>query len=94
MHASTVVAVADGSDRYTKAAIFHKVYEPLVVLIHGARPLLKVQELLLLAVHEAITDVVPLESLTELGPRHLVAIRKGGGEGCPPGTHGPTELLG
>jgi hypothetical protein len=40
------------------------------------------------------TDVVPPESLAELSPRHLVAIRKGGGEGLPQGTHGPVELLG
>jgi hypothetical protein len=48
----------------------------------------------LLVVHEAIRDVVPLESLTELSPQHLIAVRKGGGEGRPSGTHGPTELLG
>jgi hypothetical protein len=58
----------------------HKVYEPLAILIQGVRPLLKVQELLLLAVQEAIRDVVPLESLVEVGPRHLVAVRKGGDE--------------
>jgi hypothetical protein len=45
-------------------------------------------------VHEAIRDVVPLESLAELGSRHLVAIRKGGGESHPLGTHNPMELLG
>jgi hypothetical protein len=37
---------------------------------------------------------VPPKSLTELSPRHLVAVRKGGGEGRPPGTRGPMELLG
>jgi hypothetical protein len=36
---------------------------------------------MLLAVHEAIRDVVPPESPTELSPRHLVVGRKGGGEG-------------
>jgi hypothetical protein len=60
--------------------VLHKVYEPLAILIQGVRPLLKVQELLLLAVQEAIRDVVPLESLVEVGPRHLVAVRKGGDE--------------
>jgi hypothetical protein len=74
--------------------ILRKVYEPLVILIHSARPFLKVQELLLLAVHEAVRDVVPPESLTKLSPRHLVAIRKGGNEGRLPGTHRPMELLG
>jgi hypothetical protein len=74
--------------------ILRKVYEPLVVLVHSAGTLLKVQELLLLAVYEVIRDVVPQESLTELSLGHLVAVRKGGGEGHPPGTHRPKELLG
>jgi hypothetical protein len=56
--------------------------------------LLKAQELLLLAVHEAVRDVVPSESLMKLSPWHLVAVKKGGGEGCPLGTHAPAELLG
>jgi hypothetical protein len=34
-------------------------HEPLAVLVHGAKPLLKVHELLLLAVHEAVRDLVP-----------------------------------
>jgi hypothetical protein len=49
-------------------AILCKVYEPLAVLVHGVGPLLKVQELLLLAFHEAVRDVVPPESLTKLNP--------------------------
>jgi hypothetical protein len=49
---------------------------------------------LLLAVHEAIRDVVTPESLMELHPQHLVAVRKGGDEGRPPGTRRPVELLG
>jgi hypothetical protein len=52
-----------------------------------------VQKLLLLAVHEAIRDVVLLESLTGLSPRHLIAVRKGGDEDRPPDTRRPTELL-
>jgi hypothetical protein len=74
--------------------ILHKVYEPLAVLVHSARTLLKIQELLLLVIHEAVRDVVPPESLVELSPWHLVAVPKGGGEGRPPGTHRPAELLG
>jgi hypothetical protein len=54
----------------------------------------KVWELLLLVVHKAVRDVVAPESLVELGLRYLVAIGKNGGEGRPPGTHGPAELLG
>jgi hypothetical protein len=49
-------------------AILCKVYEPLAVLVHGVGPLLKVQELLLLAFHEAVRDVMPPESLTKLNP--------------------------
>jgi hypothetical protein len=37
---------------------------------------------------------VPSESLRELSPRHLVVVRKGGGEGRPRGTHRPVKLLG
>jgi hypothetical protein len=74
--------------------ILHKVYEPLAVLIYSAGTLLTVQELLLLAVHKAIRDVVLAKSLAEQSPRHLIAIREGGGEGHPPGTCRPVELLG
>jgi hypothetical protein len=56
--------------------------------------LLKVQELLLLAVHEAAEDVVLTESIMELSSWHLVAGRKGGSEGHPPGTSRSMELLG
>jgi hypothetical protein len=45
-------------------------------------------------VHEVVRDVVLLESLTELSPWQLIAVRKGGGEGRPTGTRTPTELLG
>jgi hypothetical protein len=48
--------------------ILCKLYEPLAVLIHHARTLIKVQELLMLVVHEVVRDVVLVESLTELGP--------------------------
>jgi hypothetical protein len=48
--------------------ILCKLYEPLAVLVHHARILIKVQELLMLVVHEAIRDVVLVESLAELGP--------------------------
>jgi hypothetical protein len=38
--------------------------------------LLEVLELLLLAVHEVVQDVVPPESLAMLGPQHLVQGRQ------------------
>jgi hypothetical protein len=73
--------------------ILYKVYEPLAVLVHHARTLLKVQELLMVVVHEAVRDVVVTEGLVELSSRHLMTVRKGGSEGCPPGTCRPTEQL-
>jgi hypothetical protein len=48
----------------------------------------------MLAVHEAVRDVVPPERLVELNPWHLVAVRKGASEGRPPGTRRPAEPLG
>jgi hypothetical protein len=38
--------------------------------------------------------VVSMESLVELGLRHLVAFLKSGGELSPPSTGGPRKLLG
>jgi hypothetical protein len=38
--------------------------------------------------------VVLAESLVELNPRHLIVVWKGGGEGRPPGTYRPEDLLG
>jgi hypothetical protein len=55
-------------------AILREVVEFLAVLVHTARTLLQVQELLKLASHQAHGDVVSTESYAELGPRHLVAI--------------------
>jgi hypothetical protein len=74
--------------------ILCKVSESFAVLVHDVGPLLKVQELLLLVVHDATRDVVPPENLAELSPWNLVAIQKDGGEGRPPGTHGPAKRLG
>jgi hypothetical protein len=74
--------------------ILREVVELLAVLIHTARTLLQVQELLKLASHQACGDVVPTKSCAELGPRHLVAVLNSGGEVIPPSTHGSTKLLG
>jgi hypothetical protein len=75
-------------------AILREVVEFLAVLVHTARTLLQVQELLKLASHQAHGDVVSTESYAELGPRHLVAILNSGGEVRPPSTRGSTKLLG
>jgi hypothetical protein len=74
--------------------VLREVVEFLVVLIHTARTLLQVQELLKLVSHQACGDVVPMKSHVELGPWHLVAVLNGGGEVSPPSTHRSTKLLG
>jgi hypothetical protein len=75
-------------------AILREVVEHLVVLVHTARTLLQVQELLKLASHQGHRDVVPTESCAELGPRHLVAVLNSGSEVSPPSTRGSMKLLG
>jgi hypothetical protein len=54
------------------------VVELLAILIHTARTLLQVQELLKLVSHQAHRDVVPTKIRVELGPWHLVAVLNGG----------------
>jgi hypothetical protein len=73
--------------------VLREVVEFLVVLIHTARTLLQVQELLKLASHQACGDVVPMKSRVELGPWHLVAVLNGGGEVSPPSTRMSMKLL-
>jgi hypothetical protein len=75
-------------------AILREVVELLDVLVHTARTLLEVQELMKLASHQARRNVVSTESCAELSPRHLVAVLNSGGEVSPPSTHGPMKLLG
>jgi hypothetical protein len=75
-------------------AILREVVELLTVLVHTARTLLQVQELLKLASHQAHGDVVPTKSCAELGPQHLVVILNSGCEVSPPSTRGSTKLLG
>jgi hypothetical protein len=70
-------------------AILREVVKPLIV-----QTLLQVQELQNLVSHQARGDVVSVEGLTELSPRHLVAVLKSGSEVSPPSTGGPTKLLG
>jgi hypothetical protein len=74
-------------------AILREVVEFHAVLVHTARTLLQVQELLKLASHQACGDVVSMESCAELSPRHLVAVLNGGGEVSPPSTRGFTKPL-
>jgi hypothetical protein len=74
--------------------VLGEVVDLLAVLIHTARTLLQVQELLKLVSHQAHGDVVPMKSRADLGPWHLVAALNGGGEVSPPSTRGSTKLLG
>jgi hypothetical protein len=75
-------------------AVLREVVELLAVLIHTARTLLQVQELLKLVSHQARRDVVPTKSCAELGQWHLVAVLNGGSEVSPPSTCGSTKVLG
>jgi hypothetical protein len=75
-------------------AILREVVELLAILVHTARTLLQVQELLKLASHQTRGDVVSTESCAELDPPHLVAILNSGGEVSPPSTRGSMKLLG
>jgi hypothetical protein len=75
-------------------AVLREVVELLAVLVHTARTLLQVQELLRLASHQAHRDVVPTKSCVEFSPWHLVAVLNGGGEVSSPSTRGSTKLLG
>jgi hypothetical protein len=75
-------------------AILREVVELLAVIVHTARTLLQVKELIKLVSHQARGDVVPMECCAELGPWHLVAILNSGGEVSPPSNHGSMKLLG
>jgi hypothetical protein len=75
-------------------AVLREVVELLVVLIHTARTLLQVQELLKLSSHQSHRDVVPMKSRAEFGPWHLVAVLNSDIEVSPPSTRMSTNLLG
>jgi hypothetical protein len=75
-------------------AILRKVVELLAVLLHTARTLLQVLELLKLASHQARRDVVPTKSHVEFGPWHLVAILNGDGEVSPQSTREAMKVQG
>jgi hypothetical protein len=74
--------------------VLREVVELLAILVHTARTMRHVQELLKLASHQARRDVVPTKSRAEFGPWHLVAVLNGGGEVSPPSTRRFTKLLG
>jgi hypothetical protein len=75
-------------------AMLREVVELLALLIHTARTLLQVQELLKLVSHQAHRDVVPTKSHAEFSPWHLVAVLNSDSEVSPPSTRGSMKLLG
>jgi hypothetical protein len=75
-------------------AVLREVVELLTILIHTARTLRQVQELLKLVSHQPRRDVVTMKSRAESSPWHLVVVLNGGGEVSPPSTHGSMKLLG
>jgi hypothetical protein len=75
-------------------AVLREVIELLAILIHTARTLLQVEELLKLVSHQAHRDVVPMKSRAEFGPWHLVAVLNGDSKVSPPSTRGSMKLLG
>jgi hypothetical protein len=61
--------------------------------MHGPSSLLEVHELLVLLPHHACGDVVGVEGIVELSPRHLVIHRVSGGVVGPPRTGVTPQLL-
>jgi hypothetical protein len=59
--------------------ILRQMVELLGVVVHGSSSLLEVHELLALLPHHACGDVVGVESIVELSPRHLVIRGASGG---------------
>jgi hypothetical protein len=59
--------------------ILHQMVELLGVIVHGPSSLLEIHELLTLLPHHACGDVVGVESIVELSPRHLVIRGVSGG---------------
>jgi hypothetical protein len=67
--------------------------ELLGVVMHGPSSLLEVHELLSLLPHHAYGDVVGVESIVELNPRHLVICGANGGVVGPPRASVTPQLL-
>jgi hypothetical protein len=67
--------------------------ELLGVVMHGSPSLLKVHELLTLLSHHACGDIVGMEGITELSPRHMVIHGARGGVVGPPRASVTLQLL-
>jgi hypothetical protein len=73
--------------------ILRQMVELLGVVVHGSSSLLEVHELLALLPHHAGGDVVGMESIAELRPRHLVIRGASGGVVGPPRASVTPQLL-
>jgi hypothetical protein len=67
--------------------------ELLGIVMHGPSSLLEVHEFLVLLPHHARGDVVGVEGILELGPRHLVIHGVSGGVVGPPRVGVTPQLL-
>jgi hypothetical protein len=73
--------------------ILRNVVELLGVVVHGSSSLLKIHGLLALFPHHTGGDVVGVESIAELNPRHLVVCGASGSVVDQPRAGVPTQLL-
>jgi hypothetical protein len=73
--------------------ILRQMVELLGIVVHGSSSLHEVHELLVLLPHHASGDVVGVESITKLSPRHLVIRGASGGVVGPPRTGVAPQLL-
>jgi hypothetical protein len=76
------------------SVVLCQVVELLVVVMDTITPLLQVQKLLLLAVHETHWSVMPAEHYTEIATQNLVIVLESGGVCGPPSSHRPSKVLG
>jgi hypothetical protein len=67
--------------------------EELGVLMHGPSALLEIHEFLMLHSHDTRGDVMGVETLAELTPRHLIVRRASGGVVGPPHAQISPQLL-
>jgi hypothetical protein len=74
-------------------SILRQMVEELGILMHGPSALLEVHEFLMLPSHDTREDVMGVEGLTKLTPRHLIVHRSSGGVVGPPYTRISPQLL-
>jgi hypothetical protein len=67
-------------------SILRQMVEELGILMHGPSTLLEVHEFLMLPSHDTRGDMMGVEGLTKLTPRHLIVRGASGGVVGPPRT--------